>query len=250
MSGIIRRDYVPLTKAAAGAADAILTVSETTRDEVLELLRVPRDRVHVTYNGGSESYAPVPAADRIVADRFGIERPFVLFAGRREYRKDLPTLLAACGPLLERQPDLALVLAGPDGDSWDTTWAGADPAVRGRTHVLEHQSQQSLAELYSAARVLVLPSRWEGFGLTGIEAMACGTPVVAARSGAMPEIYGDAARWFPAGDAEALTEALDAVLTDTALRAELVAVGRDRARLYTWDTTADLTHRVYEDVAG
>ncbi len=248
MSGVVRRDYVPLAQAAAARAEAILTVSETTRNEVIELLGVAPERVHVTYNGGGDNYCPVAGAREKVRAKFGIERPFVLFAGRREYRKDLPTLLAAFDRLLQRYNDLELVLVGPAGDAWDSTWATAPSAVQARTTTMEHQTQQDLELLYGAAQALVLPSLWEGFGLTGIEAMACGTPVVAAEAGAMPEVYGDAAEWFPAGEHDALAHALDRVLSDEDRRKELIGAGHARADLYTWDACAEVTHAVYKDV--
>jgi glycosyltransferase involved in cell wall biosynthesis len=250
VSGVVRRDYVPLVRRATTEADAILAVSQTTRDELRELLDVPEDRVHVTYNGGGETYRPVIDAAEIVRSEFGMERPFVLFAGRREPRKDLPTLLAMFEQLTTRYPDLELVLVGPEGAGWHAAWAATPPAVVARTRLLDHQTPEVLGALYTAAEFLALPSRWEGFGLTAIESMACGTPVLAARAGALPEVLGDAALWFDIGNVEEMAAAAARILDDSGLRADLAARGMKRAAMYTWNRTADLTHDLYRRIVS
>jgi len=245
---VVRRDYVPLMRDAIRRADAVVAVSETTRAELQEFMDVPPDRVHVTYNGVAEIFRPVPEASDLLREHLGIERPFLLFAGRREPRKDLPTLLAGFAALLDRFPDLDLVLVGPDGAGWTDIWSQAPPSLTSRVRLLGHQSAERLAALYSAAELLLLPSRWEGFGLTAVEAMSCDTAVVAARAGALPEVLGSAAEWFDVGDAEGLAAACAGLLEDSARRAELVRLGRDRAATYTWDRTAALTFDLYEQL--
>jgi len=232
VSGVVRRDYVPLVRKAIHRADAVVAVSETTRDELQELTGLPAERVHVTYNGVADVFRPVPGARDLVRRQLGIERPFLLFAGRREPRKDLPTLLAGYAALL----------------GWAEIWSQASPALTSRVRLLQHQPAARLAALYTAAEILLLPSRWEGFGLTAVEAMACDTPVVAARAGAMPEVLDDAAEWFDVGDAAGLAAACSRLLEDSARRADFVQRGRDRAALYTWDRTATLTYDLYEQL--
>ncbi len=248
VSGVVRRDYVPLMRDAIGRADAVVAVSETTRAELQEFIGLPADRVHVTYNGVADIFRPVPDASNVLQTQLGIERPFVLFAGRREPRKDLPTLLAGFAALLDQFPDLDLVLVGPDGAGWADTWSQAPAALTSRIRLLDHQPADRLAALYSAAEILLLPSRWEGFGLTAVEAMACDTPVVAARAGALPEVLGDAAEWFDVGDAEGLSAACAGLLEDSTRRADFVRLGRERAATYTWDRTAALTFDLYEQL--
>lgn len=248
VSGIVRRDYVPLVRQAIHRADAVVVVSETTRAELGELTDLPDERVHVTYNGVADTFRPVPDATDLVRRQLGLERPFMLFVGRREPRKDMPTLLAGFAALLDQFPDLELVFVGPEGAGWGDIWAQALPNLTSRIRILHHQPAAVLATLYSAAEILLLPSRWEGFGLTAVEAMACDTPVVAARAGALPEILGDAAEWFDVGDADGLAAACSRLLQDSGRRADFVERGRERAALYTWDRTATLTYDLYQQL--
>jgi len=274
--GPVRRDYVPLARASAARADAVVVPSRTTGDEVRELLGVPDERIRVTPLGvdpvfldgraaldptdgtadrdpgaggedtppGADGAAPVPGRAA------GLESGYLLFVGRREPRKDLGTLLAAVARLQARLPGLRLLLVGPDAPGWTETWKSAPAGVRERTTLLPHQPVEALAELYRRAGALVMCSRWEGFGLPALEAAAVGTPVVATRAGSLPEVLGDAARWAEPGDPEGLAESCHEVLTDDVLAADLRARGRRRSRRFRWERTAELTHGLYEELTG
>jgi glycosyltransferase involved in cell wall biosynthesis len=249
--GTVRRDYVPLARAAARAADAVVVVSESTAEEAEEVLGIPRERMWVTHLGVDPSFFSADAAQAgALLRRHHVDRPFLLFVGRREKRKDLGTLLAAFDTVLSEGSDVLLVLAGPDAPGWQKTWAQATERVRERTRLLPHHPPATLAGLYAAAACLVMPSRWEGFGLTGLEAMAGGTPVVASEVGSLPEVLGDAALYASAGDAPAMARQCLRVLSDQELAARLRAAGRERAAGFSWDRTARRTHELYERLAG
>ncbi len=244
--GPVRRDYVPLARRAAAEADAVVVVSRTTAAEVQELFGVPEDKIWVTPLGVAPGFfdADAGAAAGWLAAQ-GIDRPFLLFVGRRETRKDLGTLLSAFGELIGRGEDLQLVLAGPDAPGWEETWAAVPPRVRALTLLIPHQPPERIASLYAAAAILVMPSRWEGFGLTGLEAMAAGTPVVASEVGSLPEILGDAAAFAAPGDPVAMAEQCRSILGDAAVSEELRQRGRARASAYRWQNTARLTRQLY-----
>lgn len=285
--GPVRRDYVPRARASAARADAVVVPSRTTGDEVQELLEVPADRIRVTHlgvdpafleaaealddvdprgsagAGGEDAAAPGPGAagatrepmgDAPAPDPPGVgagrDAGYLLFVGRREPRKDLGTLLDAVDRLRRRLPDVRLVLAGPDAPGWRETWNAAPVEARRRTELLGHQPPRALAVLYRRAAALVMCSRWEGFGLTALEAAAVGTPVVATRAGSLPEVLDDAARWVDVGDAAGLADACAEVLTDGALARELRERGRRRSRVFRWERTAELTHDLYEELTG
>ena len=158
----------------------------------------------------------------------GAER-YVLALGTVEPRKDLPTLVAAFDALAASDKDLHLVLAGQDGWGIEALTASRDRAVhRRRIHRLGWVNEQQRAALLRGASVFAYPSRYEGFGLPPLEAMAVGTPVVTTTAGALPEVVGDAARVVPPLDVDALAGALADVLGDEDLRTSLVARGRAR----------------------
>ncbi|MFW6198745.1 MAG: glycosyltransferase family 4 protein, partial [Acidobacteriota bacterium] len=226
VSGPVQRDYVPLTRSSLEAADAVITVSETTRDEIVELFSLAPERLHVTPLGIDPVYLrpPRPETTRALLRQLDVPEPYLLFVGRREPRKDMPTLLAAFDRLLDLLPAgnfPHLLLVGPPGPRWERDWEAATARVRARSRCLPHQPARRLVHLYAGADALLLPSRWEGFGLTAVEAQALGTPVIAARAGALPEVLGNTARWIEPGDAAGLAVACGEVLGDPDVAASL-----------------------------
>ena len=195
--------------------------------------------VHVVPHGVSVGPAPVPAAVEAALDRLGVRPPFVLFVGTLEPRKGVADVVAAHRRLRERRPDLQLVLAGARG------W-GELPDVEGPGVVAPGSlPDEDLDVLYRTAAVLALPSRYEGFGLPVVEAMARGCPVVCSDAACLPEVAGGAAELVPVGDVGALADALAGLLQDGARRDRLVAAGRGRAAAFTWAASAEGHARAY-----
>jgi alpha-1,3-rhamnosyl/mannosyltransferase len=173
---------------------------------------------------------------------------YVLAIGTVEPRKDLPTLVRAFGQVAGGRPGLALVIAGSEG------WGGTelDEAVaacpaRDRVLRLGWVDDESRDALTKGATVFAYPSRYEGFGLPPLHAMAAGTPVVAGDCGALREVLGDAARLVPPGDADALADALSGLLDDPDQRLDLSRRGRQRAALYSWEACADGIVSLYRE---
>ena len=240
-------DYAPRTKrivawkrAAIGRADHLICISENTRRDLLEVYDVPPERASVVRLGfslQSGESAPAPVAE-----------PYLLYVGKRGGYKDFATLLEACAgaPALTR--DFLLVCFG------DAPFSAAElsrmrelgiPPERVR-HITGDDVR--LAACYRGASLFVYPSRYEGFGLPPLEAMALGCPVVCSNASSLPEVVGDAARMFEAGDAGALRAAMDAVLGSTEVAAGLRAKGPARAATFSWDACARQTRAVYEQV--
>jgi glycosyltransferase involved in cell wall biosynthesis len=208
-------------------ARLILTVSEFSRGELVELLGAAPERIRVVPGGVDERFTP--GADAAAARaRYGLERPYVLAVGTVSARKDLAALEAAAGALRERGIDV--VVAG----GARRYLRGGAPRLRRLGYVPEHL----LPGLYAGARALAMPSRYEGFGLPCLEAMASGAPVVAAARGALPETCGDAALLV---EPDALADALLTAACDEPRRTELIAAGLERAALFPWSRTAELT---------
>lgn len=245
------REHVPRM---ARAVDAVVTVSEHTRQQVIDRLGLPADRVFVAHPGVDERFAPQPP--HVVAEvlhRLGIgPRPYLLFVGTAEPRKNLPGLLRAYATLRPAErADLQVVVAGKS--AWGSAPLREQIAALGLqadVRLLGYVAEADIPPLYSGARLAALPSLAEGFGSPLIEAMACGTPMLAANATALPEVYGDAALGVDPQDVDALADGLRRLLYDESLRAGLVARGLQRARRFSWDRTAQATVDVFRRVAG
>jgi glycosyltransferase involved in cell wall biosynthesis len=230
-----------LLPALARRARRVITVSEFSKTELVDLLHLEPAEVLVIPEGVGEQFAPQPAAQLdLVKAHYGLERPYVVTLGTVSTRKNLGALSEAARALAER--GIELVLAGSDRGYL----RAPDVSLRRLGYVAEER----LAALYAGALALVLPSRYEGFGLPCLEAMACGTPVVAARSGALPETVGDAAVLIDAGDAEGFASALLSLAGDATARERMVAAGRERAAAFPWSRTAELTDRAIGELLG
>jgi len=228
-------------------ADAIIAVSRSTRADVLRELRLPAERepqVVVVPNGVAPEFKPAPRAPH--------GPKTILYVGRLDPYKNVVRLIEAFGRLAaEHVADVRLRIVGADDPRYPEARQRA--AALGLGHRLDwtgHVSGGELVQAYQQADVFALPSRYEGFGLTVLEAMACGTPVVCSNTSSLPEVAGDAALFVPPGDVPALAHALRRVLTEPPLWAELSAKGLRQAAPFTWTRTAEQTIKVYEQVAA
>ncbi|MDH4365424.1 MAG: glycosyltransferase family 4 protein [Acidimicrobiia bacterium] len=240
------RNYPRLVARALERGAHVHTVSAFVGSEAADILGVDRDRIHVIPNG----FAPGPAGDPTRGRGLAGGDPYVLAVGTIEPRKDLPTLVEAMARLWAEGHDTRLVLAGPDG--WGTPELDRAVARTGAAHLvrrLGYVSDAERADLLAGAACLAYPSRYEGFGLPPLEAMAQGTPVVATTIGAVTEVCADAALLVPPGDPDALARALATVLSDDAEAARLVAAGRQRPPLFSWDRTAADLGALYRHLA-
>jgi glycosyltransferase involved in cell wall biosynthesis len=229
---VLFRTFVP---PSARRAARVLAVSERTKRDVLEIYRVPEEKVVVTPNGVDPAFTPE-------GDRYD-GQPYVLFVGALHARKDP---LAAVEALTLIGIDLRLLIAGPDkGALADVRRTARRLGIEERIELLGHVTKKELAALYRGAACLVFPSRYEGFGLPALEAMASGTPVVATTAGALPEIVGDAAVLVEPGNAATLASGIDRALAE---RDRLVRAGLERARRYSWEETARRTLAVYREL--
>lgn len=222
-----QRTVLPLL---ARRARLVITPSSFSRDELIDLLGADPERVEVIPEGVDTRFSPHadPAPPR---HRHGLDRPYALVVGTVSDRKNLGVLAPVARAL--RDHGIELVLAGSDRGYL----RGEAPGVRRLGYV----SEDHLPGLYAGARLVVMPSRYEGFGLPCLEAMSCGVPLVAVRAGALPETCGDAALLVDLDVPHELADAAVTAATDERLRAVLRVAGRVRAAEYSWDRTAALT---------
>lgn len=246
------RRYYGGIRRAMREADAVIAVSQATARDLLALVDAPPDKVHIVYEAADPDLAPMPPgeAERAVRERFGVERPYILFVGTLEPRKNLPTLLQAYA-VLRRELPVRLAIAG--GKGWlsqDVFEAVRRLALADGVAFLGQIDPGDLRPLYCAAEALVLPSLYEGFGLPALEAMACGTPVVVSDAGSLREIVGDAGVLVRPEDPNDIAHGLGWVLANRPYRDALVARGLARAAAFSWERAARETLAVYEKVAG
>jgi glycosyltransferase involved in cell wall biosynthesis len=231
---VLFRSLVP---GSARRAERILTGSEHTKRDLLEHYGLPEEKVVVTPYGVDPAFGPD-------GGKRSEGQPYVLLVGAIQPRKDPLTALEALARL---DPELRLVFAGPEkqgGDDVRRTIARL--GLERRVDLLGHVEKPRLAELYRGAACLVFPSRYEGFGLPVVEAMACGTPVVATRAGSIPEVAAGSAVLVEPGDPAALAEGVERALAE---RESLTAAGFERARQFSWTETARSTLALYEELA-
>jgi glycosyltransferase involved in cell wall biosynthesis len=221
-------------------ADHILADSAATRADLIELYHTPPEKISVLYCGIHPAFRPVTDALVLAAvrARYGLgTAPFILAVSTLQPRKNYARLIQAFARLPDQK--VKLVIAGGKGWLFEAIFSEVERLRLGARVIFPgFVADEDLPALYSAARLLAYPSLYEGFGLPMLEAMACGTPVVASTASCLPEVAGDAARLVPPTDVDALAAALHAVLTDEALRRDLTARGRARAAQFTWEESA------------
>ncbi len=257
-AGVGPRLYTALVRAATPGAAHVLTDSEASRRDILERLGLPPERVTAVPLGVSERFTPRPdpIADAQARARYDLPPAYVLYLGGFDRRKNIETLLAVYTWAQEAIGDnFPLVIAGrlPEGPS--RRWVDPRPLARAWgiedvVRTIGPVAEEDKPALYRGASAFLYPSRYEGFGLPVLEALACGIPVVASEIPALAELVGDAAYLIPPEDARAMAGALIAVLVDSALGRTLRERGLRRAAAFTWAACAQRTAEVIEGSDG
>ncbi len=244
----LRRFYLGLfTRISAQKARRVIAVSENTRRDIVRLLEIPPEKVEVIHCGVGEIFRPLPEGE---VDNFrrrrGLPERFILFIGTLEPRKNVATLIEAYSLLIARYPSLKLIIGGAKGWFCEGIFAEVDRlGLQGRVLFPGYIPQRELPFWYNAAELFVYPSLYEGFGLPPLEAMACGTPVIASDASSLPEVVGEAGMLVNPLDVEALAEAMGHVLSDEALRRGMSERGLKRARRFSWRKMAHETVQLY-----
>jgi len=247
---VVQRTYArAMMSHAVSAASRILVDSEFVKLEVATAFKVDPKKIVVAHLGVGKEFRKVNSVNAVreFRERYSLAKPYILFVGNTKPHKGLQHLLRAFGALRRRGIELVLVGGGLDRGSPLAALVD-EIELRGTVRELKRISTQDLVMAYNGAEVLVLPSLYEGFGLPAIEAMACGTPVVASDGGALPEVVGDAAVIVRRGNVADLQEALAEVLGNKRLRKSLVAEGRKNIKRFSWQEMAKKTLGVYESV--
>lgn len=247
--GLLVRLYNRLAAAGACRAAAVLADSEHTRRMVLAHLRVASDNVRRVYLAAEQRFCPevTPGERERLRERYGLEGPFLLYMGGLDWRKNIPTLIRAYA---RSQCTTPLAIAGAARSSKSASFPDLRQEVQragvaDRVRFLGWVDEEDKPVLYRATQLFIFPSRNEGFGLTPLEALACGAPVICSNATSLPEVVGDAALLFDPDDEARLTELIQRAASDSALRDHLRAKGIQQARQFSWRTTAEETIEAY-----
>lgn len=237
---------------AARRARAIITVSNASKQSIVDLLKIDSRRIFVTYAAAKDIYRPTKDTKPFTGDASKeVKYDYVLGIGSADPRKNIRTLIHAYSKLprdLMEKYHLVIVWTHASLAS-ETLAAIQGLQISEYVHFLYDVGDPQLVSLYNRATLFVFPSLDEGFGLPPLEAMACGTPVIAADNSSIPEIVGSAALLFPAKNVETLAELIQQVLRDTALQSQMRSRGLERATQFSWEKCATQTLHVYQEVA-
>jgi len=242
-----------LIRCSACAADHILTVSEYSKRDLVKTYRLPSERITVTPLAAPSELFPrdKDLSRELMARKYAISSPYLLYVGRLQGRKNLPTLVSAFARLARAGCGHKLVIAGGrDTLSQSLMSAIQCSGVASDIILPGYIAAGDLPFVYSAADVFIYPSLYEGFGLPVLEAMACGIPVITSRNSAMEEVAGSAALLIDPLDDITLAQAITSILEDAPLGHRLSGAGLARSATFSYRRTAELTLRVYQQLCG
>ena len=249
--------YLQLVARAAHKAALIVTVSQHAKQDIIEVLKVPPERIRVTYEAAGDEYEPIVNTQMLAQARarYGL-RPdsrYILYLGGFEHRKNVPLLVRAFAHVYQQinDPGLQLLIAGnPDKKSGplfpDPRPVAAELGMTGQI-IYRYIEEEDKPAIYSGTSAFVFPSYYEGFGLPPLEAMSCGAPVICSNRTSLPEVVGDAAISFDPDDIGQLVEAIRELLTNPELEADLRERSLQQAARFNWRKTAKETVAVYEE---
>jgi glycosyltransferase involved in cell wall biosynthesis len=249
------RAYASLVARAARKATLVLTDAEASRADIVRYLGMPPERVRAIPLATARAFHPVedPQALAALRARYELPEEYLLYLGAFDQRRNLATLFQALAAARQRQPDLpTLVLAGvlPSADTTltpDPRRLAAEAGLTEGVRFLGRTPEEDKPALYSGAVAFLFPSRYEGFGLTVLEALACGAPCIVADATSLPEVGGPGALLAGPDDVRAWAEAIVRLVSDRALRSELRTAGLAPAARFTWERTAKETAAAYRD---
>lgn len=238
-----RLDFITLKKRYVMSADHVICVSEATRNDMLRVYGDIKAPISVVHHGVDPIFRPGDPRVPGLPDRY------LLFVGNRGQYKDANVLLNAFASVREKADGVALVFTGGG------PFTRAERMQHQELGIADRVMQVSLKDTamsgaYGNALMCVFPSRFEGFGLPALEAMACGTPALLAQGSSLPEVGGDAAKYFTPGDAQDLSGAIEGLLSDEQERNRMRVAGISRAQGFTWSTAAAKTAGIYQSLVG
>lgn len=252
---VTMKAYLQLIARAAHKATLIITVSQHAKQDMMDALKLPSERIRVIYEAAGDEYQPITDATILagIRARYGLNERYLLYLGGLDQRKNVPQLVRAFAHLYRQMhdPDLQLLIAGNPDQQTGPLFPDPRPLASnlGMTGQIIYRfiEEEDKPAVYSGASVFVFPSLYEGFGLTPLEAMSCGTPVICSNRTSLPEVVADAAISLDPENLHEMVEAMRSVLTNSELRADLRARSLQRAVQFSWRKTATETAAAYKE---
>jgi glycosyltransferase involved in cell wall biosynthesis len=247
--------YLQLIARAAHKSTLIITISHHAKYDMIDALKLPAERIRVIYEAAGDEYQPITDSEVLanMRRRYGLNDRYILYLGGLDLRKNVPQLVRAFAHLYKQigDPNLQLLIAGNPDKFNESLFPDPRPmaADLGMTSHIVYRfiEEEDKPAIYSGASIFVFPSLYEGFGLSPLEAMSCGTPVVCSNRTSLPEITGGAAISFDPDNIHEMVQAMYSVLTNNELQADLRARSLKRAAQFNWHKTAIETKAVYEE---
>lgn len=241
--------WMPLTY---NRAQKIIAISENTKRDIIKLLKIPAEKIVVIHSAVGEEFKPITDAKRIeeVRTKYKTGEKFILDVGTLEPRKNLSFLVRAYHLALKQgKINHNLVLTGKKGWYFESLFKLVEELkLQNRVIFTGYVPDADLPALYNAADLFCFPSLYEGFGFPPLEALSCGTPVIAANNSSIPEVVGDAGVLLPIDNEQVWAENITKLLSDEKLRANYSRLGLEQAKKFFWAKTAQETIKVYEEV--
>jgi len=235
-------------------ASKIITISEFSKNEMIELCDVDPEKIKVVYQGfNSKEYRPINDKEEIdkVRHKYKLPEKYLLFIGRLNFKKNIPNLLKAFKKISmnEEFKDIKLVLVGQPETGYETiTKEIHDQNIRDKVIELGWTESRDMPYIMNGAQVFVFPSKYEGFGIPPLEAMSCHIPVTAANVASIPEVVGNAALLFNPDSPDDMAEKISELLKNNALREKLVELGKNRVKKFSWSKCAKETLEVFNSL--
>lgn len=238
--------------ASTKAAVKVITVSQSSKRDIVRYLKIPPEKIEVIHNAVSDIFKPMDShrLRKKIEENFGISGDYLLYVGNLMPHKNLKRLIYAYYRLIRKLKfDVKLVIVGEGIPHYrELKMLTNDLGLKDKVMFLGFISKSWLPSLYNEAKVFVFPSQYEGFGLPPLEAMACGTPVVTSNTSSLPEVVSDAGLLIDPYNIDELVEAMERSITDQKLRHELIEKGLQRVKHFSWERSARQTLKIYKDV--
>ncbi len=227
----------------------VITVSQNTKQDVVRLFRIAPEKITAIWNGLTTDFHPCRTEEHhAVRQKFQLSQDFLLYTGVWREHKNLVRLLRSFSDVQKQFPNVQLVITGKKDPHYPEVLKTVETlALQKSVRFVGLVDFEDLKKLYSAATLYVFPSLYEGFGLPPLEAMAAGTPVVASRVSAIPEVCGDAAEYFDPYNVVDMTEVIKTVLATSEKQKELTQKGFERIKLFSWDRAAEETLKILQE---